>query len=67
MPASSSLFVVPTWLTLHILPKARCGSKCTLFRMNLELIKAIIDYYHRYKANVPRWIPRWRAWDAIDG
>ena len=20
--------------------------------------------YRRYKANVPRWIPRWRAWDA---
>ena len=22
--------------------------------------------YRRYKANVPRWIPRWRAWDALD-
>ena len=24
------------------------------------------DDYRRYKANVPRWIPSWRAWDAVD-
>ena len=22
------------------------------------------DNYRLYKANVPRWIPRWRPWDA---
>ena len=22
------------------------------------------ESYRRYKANVPRWIPRWRKWDA---
>ena len=25
------------------------------------------DDYRRYKANVPRWVPIWRAWDAVDG
>ena len=24
------------------------------------------DAYRLYKANVPRWIPSWRSWDAID-
>lgn len=24
------------------------------------------DDYRLYKANVPRWIPRWRAWDGMD-
>ena len=24
------------------------------------------DDYRLYKANVPRWIPRWRAWDVVD-
>ena len=24
------------------------------------------DVYRLYKANVPRWIPSWRSWDAID-
>ena len=24
------------------------------------------DAYRLYKANVPRWIPNWRSWDAID-
>ena len=24
------------------------------------------DDYRHYRANVPRWIPRWRAWDAVD-
>ncbi len=24
------------------------------------------DAYRHYKANVPRWIPSWRSWDAID-
>ena len=23
------------------------------------------DDYRRYMANVPRWFPRWRAWDAV--
>ena len=30
------------------------------------LEKRFGDDYRLYKANVPRWIPRWRAWEGID-
>ena len=40
---------------------------CTVFFLFVEepgLEKRFGDSYRRYKANVPRWIPRWKPWDA---
>ena len=31
-----------------------------------DLERRFGDDYRLYKANVPRWIPRWRAWNGID-
>ncbi len=40
---------------------------CTVFFLLVEepgLEKRFGDSFRRYKANVPRWIPRWKPWDA---
>jgi len=33
-------------------------------REEKTLEKRFGDAYLRYRANVPRWVPRWRAWDS---